>query len=77
MKDREAKIKREIEYIFIRPIIVSIDDMDKFGQNKIKKTRPIKNTYYKWLTNYILDPIRKSRDGFKDNIVSHFNANTI
>ena len=30
LKDREVKIKRETEVLFFKPIIVSIDDMDKF-----------------------------------------------
>ena len=29
LKDREVKVKREIDEIFFKPIIVSIDDMDK------------------------------------------------
>ena len=32
LKDREEKIKREIEELFLKPIIVSIDDIDKFEQ---------------------------------------------
>ena len=34
LKDREVKIKRKIEELFFKPIIVSIDDMDKFEQKK-------------------------------------------
>ena len=30
LKDREVKIKRDIEKLFLKPIIVSIDDMDRF-----------------------------------------------
>ena len=30
LKDRDVKIKKEIEELFIKPIIVSIDDMDRF-----------------------------------------------
>ena len=30
LKDRTEKIKREIEKLFDKPIIVSKDDMDKF-----------------------------------------------
>ena len=33
-KDREVKIKREIEELFFKPIIVSIDDMDNLNKNK-------------------------------------------
>ena len=31
-KDRKVKIKREIEKLFLNPILVFIDDMDKFKQ---------------------------------------------
>ena len=37
LKDREVKIKREIEELFLKPIIVSIDDIDKFEQKKERK----------------------------------------
>ena len=37
LKDREVKIKQEIEKLFFKPIIVSKDDMDKFEQKKKKK----------------------------------------
>ena len=36
-KDREVKIKREIEDLLFKLIIVSIDDMDKFEQKEMKK----------------------------------------
>ena len=76
LKDREVKIKREIEELFFKPIIVSIDDMYKFEQNEMKKIRPIKNTWYDWLINDIAKPIRKRVSGFKDKIVSLFKTNT-
>ena len=41
------------------------------------KTRPVKNTWHDWLFNYIPDPIRKGASGFKDKILSLFNANTL
>ena len=34
LKDREIKIKREIEQLFFKPIIVSIDNMDSFEKKK-------------------------------------------
>ena len=40
--------------------------MDKFEQKEMKKIRPIKNTSYDWLINYIPEPIRKSAGGFKN-----------
>ena len=44
LKDREVKNKKEIEELFFKPIMVSIDDMDKFEQKEMKKIRSIKNT---------------------------------
>ena len=37
LEDREIKIKREIEELFLKRIIVSIDDMDNFEQKEMKK----------------------------------------
>ena len=42
----------------------------------MSKIRPIKNTWYDWLVNYIPDPIRKSVSAFKDKTVSLFKTNT-
>ena len=42
----------------------------------MKKIRPITNTWYDSLINYIPEPIRKSLGGFKDKIVSLFKRNT-
>ena len=36
---------------------MSIDDMGKFEQNEMKKKRPIRNTWYNWLINFISVPI--------------------
>ena len=73
MKDREIKTKRELDELLFKPIIVSIDDMDRFGKKKeMKKIRPIKNIWYDWLVNYIPEPIRTSVGGFKDIIVTLF-----
>ena len=66
LKDREVKIKREIEELYYKLIIVSIDDMDRFEETEMNKMRPVKNTWYDWLLNYIPEPIRKSVGGFKD-----------
>ena len=59
LKDREVKIKRDIEELYFKPIIVSVDDMDKLEQKEMKKIRPIKNTWYDCLINHIPEPIRK------------------
>ena len=37
MKDIEAKIKIEIEQLLFKPIIVTIDDMDRFQKKKWRK----------------------------------------
>ena len=63
LKDREVKIKREIEELFFKSIMVSVDDLDKFEQKVMKKIRPIKNTWYHWLVNYIPESIRKTSGG--------------
>ena len=39
LKDREIKIKREIEELFFKPIIVSIDDMDRFEKKRNEENR--------------------------------------
>ena len=50
--------------------------MDTFGKKEMKKTRPIKNSWYDRLINYIPEPIAKIVGGFKDKIVSLFITNT-
>ena len=78
MEDRKVKIKRDIEELFLKPIIVSIDDMNRFEKKEMKKIRPVKNTWYDWLINYIPEPIRKSVGGLgkKGKIVSPFKTKT-
>ena len=76
LKDRAVKIKTEIEQLFFKAIMVSVDDMDKFEQKEMKKIRQIKNTWYDWSINYIPEPIRKSVGGFIDKIESLFKTNT-
>ena len=61
LKDRDAKIKREIKELFFKPVMLSTDDMDKFEEREIKKIMPIKNTWYDWLINYIPELIKKYR----------------
>ena len=50
--------------------------MDTFGKKEMKKMRPIKNSWYDRLINYIPEPIAKIVGGFKDKIVSLFITNT-
>ena len=42
----------------------------------MKKIRPIKNTWHDWGFNYISEPIRKSVDGFEDEVISLSKTNT-
>ena len=42
LKDRKPKIKREIEELFLKTIVLSTDDMDKFEQKEIKKIKLLK-----------------------------------
>ena len=67
------KIKREIEKLFLKPIIESKNDMDKFKKKQMQKIRLIKNTWFEWLIDYIPEPIRKSVGGFKNNILNIVN----
>ena len=53
LKNREVKIKRETEEIFLKLIMVSIDDMDKFEQKEMKEIRSINYTWYDYLMKYI------------------------
>ena len=69
-KDREVKIKREIEELCFKPIIVSIGDMDKFDKKEKKKIRPIKKTWYDRLIMFL--SLEESVAGFKDKIVRLF-----
>ena len=77
LKDKEVKIKREMEQIFFKPINLSIDDMEKFDQKDMDKKRPIKNTWYYWLINCIPEAITKISGGFQDKVVSLFKKNAI
>ena len=45
---------------------MSIDNIDMFEKNEMKKIRSVKNTWYDWLINYIPEPVGKSVGGFKD-----------
>ena len=75
-KKKEIKIKKQIEKLFSKEIIVFIDDIDRFEKEEMKKVRPIKNICHDWLINHIPKSIRKSLVVFKDKIVSLFKTNT-
>ena len=49
-----------------------MDNMDKFEQKEMNKIKPVKNTWYDWLINYIPQPIRKIVDGYKNKAVIFF-----
>ena len=42
LKDREIRIKKEIEELFIKPIIFSVGDMDTFEEEKMKRKDQLK-----------------------------------
>ena len=71
LKEKKLKIKK----LFFKPVIVSIDDTERFEQIELKKKSPIKNYWYKWLINYIPGPIRKTVDIIKNKVVSLFETN--
>ena len=50
--------------------------MNKFKQKEMKKIRPIKNTWYDWLINYIPEPTRKCVDSFEERVACLFKINT-
>ena len=51
LKDREVKIKRTIEKLFFKPIILPIDDMEKSEQKELNKIRAMRSTWYDCLIN--------------------------
>ena len=46
-------VKNTLNNQFFKPIIVSIDDMDRFEKKEMKKIRPIKNSCNDSLIDYI------------------------
>ena len=61
------------EQTFLKQIILSKDDMDRFEKKKeMKKIIPVENTWYDWLIFYNSEPIRKSIGGLKGKIISLF-----
>ena len=71
MKDRKEKNKREIEVLFHKPVIFSKDDMDRFEEQEMKKTRTIIRKWFDRLINKIaMEKKPKTiRDKLKDNII--------
>ena len=57
---REKNLRNMLNNQFLKPIIVSIDDMNRFEKKKeIKNIGPIRSTWYDWLISYIPEPITK------------------
>ena len=64
LRDRVAYIKREKE------------DIDIFEEEEMKKIRPIKNTWYDWVINFIPKPIRKSVSVLKGKVLNLYKKKT-
>ena len=81
LRDQKYKNKQlnkstlELENNF-KPISISINDMDKFGEREPTKKRTFtKNTWYDscdLLINYIPEPLKRIVGGVKDQIISFF-----
>ena len=71
LKDRKDKIKKEIEKLFNKSIIVSKNDIDKFEEQEMKKIRPmIKNCFDYLIKQNVMGKKPKIiRDKLKDKIV--------
>ena len=54
IESKDRKIKRAIEGLFLKLVIVFIDDMDSFKIKEMKNIKPIKNTWYDWLINWCM-----------------------
>ena len=46
LNHRKEKIKKEIDKLFNKPIIVSKDDMDKFEEHEMKKIRSVVRNWF-------------------------------
>ena len=57
--------------MFFKAIIIY--DMDRYKQKEMKKERPSKRTWFHWVINYFLLPIRKTAEG---KVLSLFKTNT-
>ena len=70
LKHKEEKIKREIEELFYKSIIVSKDDVGKFEEQEMKKIRP-KNWYGRLIKQTMVREKKPKiiRDKLKDKII--------
>ena len=75
LKDRKIKNKKEIEKLFIKPIILSKDDTSKFEKHEMKKIRPIiRKWFYRLINKNVLGkkPIIKPkiiRDKLRNKLI--------
>ena len=58
LRYRETKITMDIKEIFLKPINVFIDDIDKFKEKELIKKSPFAKST--WLINYIPKSIKNS-----------------
>ena len=53
LKDKEVKVKREIEELFLNRLLCLKMILISLEKKEMKKIKPIKNTCYDWLINFI------------------------
>ena len=72
LKHRKGKIKKEIDKLFNKPIIVSKDDMDKFEEHEMKKIRSVvKNWFDRSIKQSVMgNKPEIIRDKLKDKIIN-------
>ena len=72
IEDRKEKIKREIEELLHKAIIVSKDDTNKFEEQKMKKRRPIiRKRFDRLINKNVMEKKPETiRDKLEDNIIT-------
>ena len=71
LKDKKGKIKKEIEKLFNKPIILSKDDVDKFEEHEMNKIIPIRNWFDQLIKQNVMRKKPKIvRDKLKDKIIN-------
>ena len=74
-KESEVKLKRELEELFFKPIIV-YRWYRSVWRKRNEENKGNENTWCDWLNNYIPEPVRKNASCFKDKVISIFNRDT-
>ena len=70
LKDRKIKNKKEIEKLFIKPIILSKDDTNKFEKHEMKKIRPIiRKWFYRLINKNVLGKKPIIRDKLRNKLI--------